>query len=73
MIIVWADDSEGDSLRFLDTNAKAQVGRWCRPPETPDLCFHCFNPKTLGNYPAEGYIETDGWRLGTCHRCSEEE
>jgi hypothetical protein len=51
-------------------DAGAQVGRWCRAPEEPDRCYTCFEPLTLAHYPATGYIERDGWRYGTCARCT---
>ena len=70
-IIVMA--TERDKLVWIDTNATAKVGRWCKAPEVPDLCETCFDPATLRHYPAETYREERGLRFGTCHRCTQKE
>lgn len=62
-------------IEVYDPDRRAKVGRWCRPPDVPDLCYTCFDPKTLAHYPAEGFreeVDSDGtvWRVGTCHRCA---
>ena len=59
-----------DKLIIQNTNPEAQTGRWCKKPLVPDLCYKCFDPKTLAHYKATGFREDeDGWRYGTCKRC----
>lgn len=71
-LIMWADDDGG--IAAYDPNADSKIGRWCKKSVgVPDLCDRCFDPVTLGNYPATGYIvDEKGWRIGTCERCHSE-
>lgn len=61
-------------IAMHNPDADAKTGRWCSPPEVPDRCYLCFDPKTLAHYPAEGYKEDqvggETVRYGTCHRCT---
>ena len=64
-------------LRVFDPDQKATTGRWCAPPQVPDLCYRCFSPKTFAHYKAEYYYEEEGsdgrvWRYGACRRCRSE-
>jgi hypothetical protein len=68
MIIIWSNES-GDGLVYHNPNGDAKVGRWCKAPLIPDICYNCFDLENLRHYPAEGYTDNDGWRVGICHRC----
>lgn len=59
----------GGGLGRHNPDHDAAQGRWCRPPQTPDRCYRCYDPETLAHYPAEGYYEQDGWRYGCCQTC----
>jgi len=78
--------SEKGKLSLCDPDRDSATGRWTYAlsreiPAEPDRCDHCFNPKTLAHYPAQGYrtIKTRDVRngklvhvterRGICHRC----
>lgn len=72
MLIITRNDK---GVQVCNSDKDATVGRWCTFPCIPDLCYKCWDPKTLTHYPAEGYREEKApkgkiWRFGTCHRCT---
>jgi hypothetical protein len=55
---------------YVIQNADRGRSRWARPPFVPELCYTCYDLKTLEHYPATGYaVDRAGWRYGVCERC----
>ncbi len=77
IITAFEDENGKQGFEIHNPDYGSVIGRWCAPPLVPELCARCFDPKTLGHYPAEGYREERErikrkakiWRHGYCHRC----
>ena len=58
-----------NSIFVGDSLGNAQVGRWSHNPANPPDRCRCWDPDTMMNVNAQGYIIDDGgWLYGCCRR-----